>query len=199
MALLKIARMGHPILRSPAKPVENPTAPEIKNLVTNMIETMHDAEGTGLAAPQVYVTKRIVVFYVGGPRVESSEDQEPNPYEGPVPLTVLINPEIEPLTEETSLGWEGCLSVPDMLGAVPRYTEIRYRGVTPEGEEIDRIAHGFHARVVQHECDHLDGLLYPMRVPDLALFGFAKEMELLMAAQKQLEDEQMSDEAVDQG
>ena len=199
MALLKIARMGHPILRSPAKPVEDPTAPEIKNLVTNMIETMHDAEGTGLAAPQVYVTKRIVVFYVDGPRVESSEDQEPNPYEGPVPLIVLINPEIEPLTEETSLGWEGCLSVPDMLGAVPRYTEIRYRGVTPEGEEIDRIAHGFHARVVQHECDHLDGLLYPMRVPDLALFGFAKEMELLMAAQKQLEDEQMSDEAVDQG
>jgi peptide deformylase len=204
LALLKIARMGHPILRAPAAPVEDPTAPEINELVTNMIETMHDADGTGLAAPQVYVPKRIVVFYVGGPRIEPGDDQKPNPYEGPVPLTVLINPEIEPLSEETALGWEGCLSVPDMLGAVPRYTEIRYRGITHEGEEIDRIAHGFHARVVQHECDHLDGTLYPMRVPDLTLFGFAKEMELMMAAQKQLEEEQLeearlAEEAADQG
>jgi peptide deformylase len=198
LALLKIARMGHPILRSPGTPVEDPTAPEIQDLVTNMIETMDDADGTGLAAPQVYVSKRIVVFYVGGPRIQPGDDQEPNPYEGPVPLTVLINPEIELLTEETALGWEGCLSVPDMLGAVPRYTEIRYRGVTHEGEEIDRIAHGFHARVVQHECDHLDGMLYPMRIPDLTLFGFAKEMELMMAAQKQLEEEQMVEEAADQ-
>ena len=198
MALLKIARMGHPILRSPATSVEDPTVPEIQDLVTNMIETMDDADGTGLAAPQVYVSKRIVVFYVGGPRIQPGDDQEPNPYEGPVPLTVLINPEIELLTEETALGWEGCLSVPDMLGAVPRYTEIRYRGVTHEGEEIDRIAHGFHARVVQHECDHLDGMLYPMRIPDLTLFGFAKEMELMMAAQKQLEEEQMVEEAADQ-
>ena len=198
MALLKIARMGHPILRSPATSVEDPTVPEIQDLVTNMIETMDDADGTGLAAPQVYVSKRIVVFYVGGPRIQPGDDQEPNPYEGPVPLTVLINPEIELLTEETALGWEGCLSVPDMLGAVPRYTEIRYRGVTHEGEEIDRIAHGFHARVVQHECDHLDGMLYPMRIPDLTLFGFAKEMELMMAAQKQLEEEQMAEEAADQ-
>ena len=190
MALLKIARMGHPILRAPAKPVEDPTAPEIQELVTNMIETMHDADGTGLAAPQVYVPQRIVVFYVVEPRIEPGETQAVDPYEGPVPLTVLINPEIEALTEETALGWEGCLSVPDMLGAVPRHTEIRYRGVTPQGEEIDRIAHGFHARVVQHECDHLDGVLYPMRVPDLTLFGFAKEMELMMAAQQQLEDEQ---------
>jgi peptide deformylase len=198
LALLKIARMGHPILRSPATSVEDPTVPEIQDLVTNMIETMDDADGTGLAAPQVYVSKRIVVFYVGGPRIQPGDDQEPNPYEGPVPLTVLINPEIELLTEETALGWEGCLSVPDMLGAVPRYTEIRYRGVTHEGEEIDRIAHGFHARVVQHECDHLDGMLYPMRIPDLTLFGFAKEMELMMAAQKQLEEEQMAEEAADQ-
>jgi len=190
--------MGHPILRSPATSVEDPTVPEIQDLVTNMIETMDDADGTGLAAPQVYVSKRIVVFYVGGPRIQPGDDQEPNPYEGPVPLTVLINPEIELLTEETALGWEGCLSVPDMLGAVPRYTEIRYRGVTHEGEEIDRIAHGFHARVVQHECDHLDGMLYPMRIPDLTLFGFAKEMELMMAAQKQLEEEQMVEEAADQ-
>jgi len=190
--------MGHPILRSPATSVEDPTVPEIQDLVTNMIETMDDADGTGLAAPQVYVSKRIVVFYVGGPRIQPGDDQEPNPYEGPVPLTVLINPEIELLTEETALGWEGCLSVPDMLGAVPRYTEIRYRGVTHEGEEIDRIAHGFHARVVQHECDHLDGMLYPMRIPDLTLFGFAKEMELMMAAQKQLEEEQMAEEAADQ-
>jgi peptide deformylase len=198
LALLKIARMGHPILRSPATSVEDPTVPEIQDLVTNMIETMDDADGTGLAAPQVYVSKRIVVFYVGGPRIQPGDDQEPNPYEGPVPLTVLINPEIELLTEETALGWEGCLSVPDMLGAVPRYTEIRCRGVTHEGEEIDRIAHGFHARVVQHECDHLDGMLYPMRIPDLTLFGFAKEMELMMAAQKQLEEEQMAEEAADQ-
>lgn len=193
MALLKIARMGHPILRAPAQPVEDPTAPEIQELVANMIETMHDADGTGLAAPQVYVQKRIVVFFVGAPRIDPDSGEEPNPHEGPVPLTVLINPEIEPLTEETALGWEGCLSVPDMIGAVPRFTEIRYRGVTHEGEEIDRIAHGFHARVVQHECDHLDGMLYPMRVPDLTLFGFAKEMELMMAAQKQLEEEEASE------
>jgi peptide deformylase len=190
VALLKIARMGHPILRAPAQLVEDPTAPEIKELVTNMIETMYDADGTGLAAPQVFVQKRIVVFFVGGTRAEAESGEEANPYDGPVPLTVLINPEIEPITEETALGWEGCLSVPDMIGAVPRFTEIRYRGVTHEGEEIDRIAHGFHARVVQHECDHLDGLLYPMRVPDLTLFGFAKEMELMIAAQRQLEEEE---------
>ncbi|MEQ8194963.1 MAG: peptide deformylase, partial [Rhodospirillales bacterium] len=102
----------------------------------------------------------------------------------------LINPEIEFLTEKTSLGWEGCLSVPDMIGAVPRITKIRYRGATPEGEMIERIAHGFHARVVQHECDHLDGTLYPMRVPDLTLFGYAKEMELMMAAEREIEEEQ---------
>jgi peptide deformylase len=189
VALLKIARMGHPILRDPATPVEDPGAPGIRRLVADMIETMYDADGTGLAAPQVYVPKRIVVFFVSGPRaaLEEESDQEPDPREGPVPLTVLINPEIEPLTDETALGWEGCLSVPDMIGAVPRCTKIRYRGVTPDGERIDRIAHGFHARVVQHECDHLDGVLYPMRVPDMTLFGFAKEMELMMAAQRELD------------
>jgi len=170
MAILKIARMGHPVLRQRAAEVADPKAPEIKRLVADMIETMEDAHGTGLAAPQVHVSLRVVVFKVMGVR---AGDQ---PGDGPVPLTVLINPVIEPLGPETELGWEACLSVPGLMGAVPRWTRIRYSGVTPEGERIERVAAGFHARVVQHECDHLDGTLYPMRMTDLSLLGFADEM-----------------------
>lgn len=174
MAILKIARMGHPALRMRAAEVEDPTAPEIRRLVRDMLETMDDADGAGLAAPQVHVPLRLVIFHVPPER----EDVDPETGDEPpaVPLTVLINPVIEPLGEEMELGWEGCLSVPGLMGAVPRFTRIRYQGLTPDGSPIDRIADGFHARVVQHECDHLDGILYPQRMTDLSLLMFREEM-----------------------
>lgn len=170
MAILKIARMGHPVLRRVADPVQDPTAPQIHALIRNMIDTMQDADGAGLAAPQVHVPRRVVIFHV--PAVRSGETEE----SAPTPLTVLINPEIEPLAEETKLGWEGCLSVPGLMGAVPRFTKIRYSGLAPDGSRIERVAEDFHARVVQHECDHLDGMLYPQRMTDLSLLVFQEEL-----------------------
>lgn len=171
MAILKIARMGHPVLRRRADPVPDPTAPEIKKLVADMIETMEDANGAGLAAPQVYVPLRVVIFHVPAGRASGEAADQPSG------LTVLVNPVIEPLTEDKEMGWEGCLSVPGLMGAVPRLTRIRYRGTTPEGQAIDREASGFHARVVQHECDHLDGVLYPQRMTDLSMLGFVEDMQ----------------------
>jgi peptide deformylase len=172
MAILKIARMGHPVLRSPAGEVPDPTAPEIRRLVADMIATMEDADGAGLAAPQVHVPLRVVIFHV--PRSRDADNARP--------LTVLINPVIEPLDAEMELGWEGCLSVPGMIGLVPRHSRVRYRATAPDGSPIDRVAEGFHARVVQHECDHLDGLLYPMRMTDMSQFGFVEEMQKAAAA-----------------
>ncbi|MDF2764723.1 MAG: peptide deformylase [Rhodospirillales bacterium] len=169
MAILKIARMGHPVLRRPADPVPDPSAPAVRTLVSDMIETMEDAHGAGLAAPQVHVPLRVVVFHVPGARALREGEE-------PVPVTVLINPEIRPLTEETADGWEACLSVPGLAGVVPRFTRIRYAGFTTDGARIEREAEGFHARVVQHECDHLDGILYPQRMTDLSLLIFAEEM-----------------------
>ncbi len=177
MAILKIARMGHPVLRSPAEEIADPTSREIRRLVEDMVETLFDATGAGLAAPQVHVPRRLVIFKAppesaqadGAGRTDGAETDT-------APLTVLINPEIEPLTEEQMVGWEGCLSVPGLTGAVPRYTHIRYRGLTPQGQSIEREATGFHARVVQHECDHLDGILYPMRMTDLSLLVFNEEL-----------------------
>lgn len=167
MAILKIARMGHPVLAAMAARVEDPTDPRIHGLIADMVETMADAPGVGLAAPQVHVPLRIVVFRVPGDRTDDKKE---------VPLTALINPEIEALSDETAVGWEACLSLPEMTGQVPRFTSIRYRGLGPDGKEIVREATGYHARVVQHECDHLDGILYPMRMPDLTTFGFVEEM-----------------------
>lgn len=174
MAILKIARMGHPVLGRPAAPVGDPTAPEVHRLIVDMLETMEDANGTGLAAPQVHVPARIVAFFVSGERARREDGTETAVDD--VPLTVLINPQIEVLSEERALGWEACLSVPGLMGQVPRYTAVRYRGLTPKGEEIVREASGFHARVVQHECDHLDGILYPQRMTDLATLIFASEI-----------------------
>ena len=168
MAILKIARMGHPVLRQAAAPVGDPRAPEIARLVADMIETMQDAPGVGLAAPQVHAPLRIVVFHVPAARAE--------PTHAPVPITVLINPVIVPLDEERDAAWEACLSVPGLTGLVPRYRRIRYTGLTPDNKMLDRVAEGFHARVVQHECDHLDGVLYPARVQDPRHFGFAEEI-----------------------
>ena len=167
MAILKIARMGHPVLRRPAEPVADPTAPEIAALVDDMLETVIDASGAGLAAPQVHVAKRLVIFHVPGHRADDEDES--------VPLTVLINPVIEPLGEESDEDWEGCLSVPGMRGLVARATRIRYSGLTPAGGRIEREVEGFHARVVQHECDHLDGILYPQRMTDLSKLIFESE------------------------
>jgi len=162
--------MGHPVLCERAQDVADPTAPEIRTLIRDMIETMEDADGAGLAAPQVHVPLRLVIFHVPDDRSEDEGE------ESSVPLTVLINPVIEPLTEEKDMGWEGCLSVPGLIGGVPRHTRIRYRGLAADGSPIDRIAEGFHARVVQHECDHLDGILYPQRMTDLSLLMFRDEL-----------------------
>lgn len=175
MSILKIARMGHPVLSVPAEEVADPTSRTVRKLIEDMIETMIDANGAGLAAPQVHVSQRVVVFHAPPDR-NDGEDEDLDENAAAAPLTVLINPVIEPLTEDKVLGWEGCLSVPGMTGAVSRFTHIRYRGFTPAGQEIVREARGFHARVVQHECDHLDGILYPQRIEDMSLFGFAEEI-----------------------
>ena len=199
MAILKIARMGHPVLKLPAEPVADPTAREIRRLVEDMLETLNDAEGAGLAAPQVHVPKRLVVFKApperaaqdraDGDEADAESDSVTDPVTDSAPLTVLINPEIEPLTEEQVLGWEACLSVPGLNGAVPRYTHIRYRGVTPTGQPIEREATGFHARVVQHECDHLDGILYPMRMTDLSLLVFSEELRRFTQDNREVRDD----------
>jgi len=184
MAILKIARMGHPVLGRVAVPIEDPDSAEVHRLVADMLETMEDAGGTGLAAPQVYVPLRLVIFFVSAGRAErenqreddSDSDSEPAEEAEEVPLTVLINPTIEPLGEDMMTGWEACLSVPDLAGQVPRHRAIRYRGIGLDGQEIAREAQGFHARVVQHECDHLDGVLYPQRMTDLSTLIFTSEL-----------------------
>jgi len=170
MAIRKIARMGHPILRKTAEPVPDPAAPEIQALIADMIETMKDADGAGLAAPQVYESVRLVIFHAPGDRSEADGDGAET-----APLTILINPEIEILGNDMAEGWEGCLSVPGLRGLVPRYTHLRYSGVDQHGKLIEREARGFHARVVQHECDHLDGVLYPQRMTDLSQLLFESE------------------------
>jgi peptide deformylase len=169
MAILKIARMGHPVLRRVAAPVADPTAPAVRRLVADMIETLEDIGGAGLAAPQVHVSERVVIFRVPPERITGEPDDLPQD------LLALVNPVISPLGEAQAIGWEGCLSVPGLRGAVPRWTRIRYTGTTPEGRAIDRVVEGFHARVVQHECDHLDGILYPQRMNDLSLLVFNEE------------------------
>ncbi len=171
MALLKIARMGNPVLRQPSAKVEDPTAPWVRRLVDDMIETMEDANGTGLAAPQIHQSSRIVVFFVSGERLTGL------PRDVAQDLTVLINPEVELLGDERAFGWEGCLSVPGWRGVVPRHLRIRYRATGIEGEPIDHEVEGFHARVVQHECDHLDGILYPQRLVDQRHLFFLEELQ----------------------
>jgi peptide deformylase len=178
MAILKIARMGHPILRTRASEVPDPTAPEVSRLVSAMVETMEDADGTGLAAPQVHMPWRIVVYMVDGQR---ASEEEGGDIVGGVPLTVLVNPVIEFLDEETSIGFEACLSVPGMAGPVRRHENIRVTYQTLENEEIVFEAHGFHARVIQHEYDHLDGILYTARIEDMSQFGFVEELSKAQA------------------
>ena len=170
MAILKIARMGHPVLLRRCDPVPDPGAPEIRRLVADMIETMEDAPGVGLAAPQVFQPLRLFVFRVPGDR------SGVEPTDSPVGNAVLINPELELIGDDRVLGWEGCLSIPGMRAAIPRAQRVRYRGVDCDGNVVTREVSGFHARVVQHENDHLDGILYTMRVTDFSLFGFNEEL-----------------------
>ena len=170
MSILKIARMGHPVLRRVADRVEDPLDPEIQRLIADMKDTMKDAGGVGLAAPQVFQSLAIMVYYV--PALRKNDD----PDDGEVPLSVLINPEIEPIGDEIVDGWEGCLSIPGLQGVVPRWNKIRYRGLNEKGESVERTAGGFHARVVQHEYDHLIGVMYPERMEDMSLLGFNEEL-----------------------
>jgi len=168
MAVREVLRMGHPVLRERAKPIEKFATPELRALLQDMQDTMAAKNGAGLAAPQIGVGLRLVIFGVQkNPRYPDAEE---------VPFTVLANPKLVMLTREVEEDWEGCLSVPGMRGVVPRYTKLRYTGFDIEGNPIDRVAEGFHARVVQHECDHLDGILYPMRMTDMSRFGFNEEL-----------------------
>ena len=176
MAILKIARMGHPVLAQKAAPVADPSAPEIRRLVADMVETMIDANGAGLAAPQVHVPLRVVVFQAPEGRSDPGLS-EAERYDHTAPLTVLVNPEIEILDDSREAGWEGCLSVPGLRGVVERAAHIRYRGFGLDGKPVERVARGFHARVVQHECDHLDGILYPSRMSDLRQLIFESETQ----------------------
>jgi peptide deformylase len=173
--ILKIARMGHPVLAQIAAPVPDPRAPEIQRLINDMIETMMDANGAGLAAPQVHVPLRLVIFQAPEERADPGLSEEER-FDHTAPLTVLINPEIMVLDEGTEGGWEGCLSVPGLRGWVERPAHIRYRGLGADGQMIERTARGFHARVVQHEVDHLDGRLYPGRMDDLSKLIFESEI-----------------------
>jgi peptide deformylase len=170
MALLKIARMGNPVLFQRCEPVPDPGAPEIRRLVADMIETMEDAPGVGLAAPQVHVPLRLFVFRIPGER--GSEDPE----DVVVGNSVLINPEVALLSDDRVLRWEGCLSIPGLRAAVPRAPRVRYRGVDCDGRATERTVSGFHAGVIQHEYDHLDGILYTMRLTDFRLFGFTEDL-----------------------
>lgn len=163
-----ILRMGDPFLLQRAREVEAFDTSFLHALIEDMTDTMRAANGVGLAAPQIGVDARVVIFgFQSSPRYPDAE---------PVPYTVLVNPVLTPLGDETEEGWEGCLSVPGLRGLVPRFTRLRYTGFDPYGQRIERIAEGFHARVVQHECDHLDGLLYPMRIRDMTKFGFNEEL-----------------------
>jgi peptide deformylase len=158
-----VLKMGEPLLRQVALPVSRFDA-QLAALVADMDDTMRHLSGAGIAAPQIGVSARVVIFEL--------QDNPRYPHISPVPYTVLVNPTLTPLTQEESEGWEGCLSVPGMRGLVPRITRVRYQGFDLNGAPIDRTVEGFHARVVQHEVDHLDGILFPQRVRDLRHFGF---------------------------
>ncbi len=161
MAVKPVLRMGEPLLCRVADRVTAFDTPELHALIQDMHDTMTHMNGAGIAAPQIGVSLQVVMFGVGK-----------NPDAEEVPFTILINPELTPVDQMEEEGWEGCLSVPGMRGLVPRYQHLHYRGVDPQGNIIDRTVSGFHARVVQHECDHLFGVLYPMRIRDMTKFGF---------------------------
>jgi peptide deformylase len=164
--------MGHPLLRQVAQPLRVFDVAQMHELLTDMEDTMRALNGAGIAAPQIGVSVRVVIFEM--------QENPRYPHVAPIPFTVLINPVLDPLGQEKEEGWEGCLSVPGMRGLVPRFTRLRYQGFDAHGAPIDRTVEGFHARVVQHEVDHLDGVLYPQRVRDLRNFGFEDALAGLM-------------------
>ena len=164
MATREILKMGHPTLLEVAKPVEKFNTSELDSIIEDMIDTMKENDGAGLAAPQIGLGMQLVIF--------GFDSNERYPEADQVPFTVLINPVITPIGDEEEDGWEGCLSVPGLMGVVPRFKKIRYQGKDQHGNEIDREVGGFHARVVQHECKHLIGKLYPMRIRDFSQFGY---------------------------
>ena len=164
MATREILKMGHPTLLEVAKPVEKFNTSELDSIIEDMIDTMKENDGAGLAAPQIGLGMQLVIF--------GFDSNERYPEADQVPFTVLINPVITPIGDEEEDGWEGCLSVPGLMGVVPRFRRIRYQGKDQHGNDIDREVDGFHARVVQHECDHLIGKLYPMRIRDFSQFGY---------------------------
>ncbi|MEH6474181.1 MAG: peptide deformylase [Sneathiella sp.] len=173
IAAKSILKMGNPLLREIAVLIEYPQSNEIRTLVDVMHVSMEAAGGVGLAAPQIGVPLRLIIFNVPGERLA----KEDGVARSEIPQTILINPEIEYLGDEKALGWEGCLSVPGLRGLVPRHTHIRYKGLDLQGNLIERDAVGFHARVVQHEFDHLDGILYPERMDDLTKLVYESEMQ----------------------
>ena len=170
MSIKPIVKMGNPQLATPSLPIEEPNKPrkEIDLLIENMLDTMHDQDGVGIAAPQIGCNQRVIIF--------GFEITTRYPNENSVPYTVLINPVIKVLSDVIVDDWEGCLSVPGLRGLVPRYNHIEYSGYNEQGHFLTRVVEGFHARVVQHECDHLDGILYPQRIKDMRFFGFQKEL-----------------------
>ena len=177
MAIKPVLKMGEPSLLQVAKPIERFDTDELHSLIRDMEDTMESLNGAGLAAPQIGVSLQVVIFgFNHNPRYPRAEE---------VPFTVLINPQLTPLSDDKEDDWEGCLSVPGMRGMVPRYKQLRYRGFDQYGKTIDRTASGFHARVVQHECDHLQGILYPMRIQDFRLFGFT---DVLFPGQAVIDD-----------
>ncbi len=164
----EVLRMGDPRLLLRAQPVTAFCTDELHALIEDMQDTMRHLDGAGLAAPQIGVSLRVVIFgFDSNPRYPEAQA---------LPFTVLINPELEALSEETEAGWEGCLSLPGLRGRVPRWRQLRYCGQDPSGRRFEREVEGFHARVVQHECDHLDGILYPMRISDFRFFGFTDRL-----------------------
>lgn len=170
MAVREVLRMGEPLLLQRAVAVEKFDTPELHALITDMEDTMKHMNGAGIAAPQIGVSLRVVIF--GQKDMDTSKNPR-YPDADAVPYTVLINPVLTPIGTAMEDGWEGCLSVPGMRGIVPRFERLHYAGFDQYGNKIDRLVSGFHARVVQHECDHLDGILYPMRIADLKDFGFS--------------------------
>jgi len=166
MSILKIARLGHPILLQKAKLVEDITSNKTKKIIHDMTETMLDAKGIGLAAPQIHINRQIVIF-----RVPEEDDKKK------IQITALINPKFKKITDKTENGWEGCLSIPGMLGLVKRFSKIQYEGSDMKGNIIQREAEGLRARIFQHEYDHLQGILYTSRLVDNSAFGHAEEIE----------------------
>ena len=166
MAILKISRLGHPILLQKTKPVKDIIGNEVKKIIHDMTETMLDAKGIGLAAPQIYINKQIIIFR----NLEEEKEKE-------IEITALVNPKLTKISDETNNDWEGCISIPGMLGLVKRYSKIKYEGFDMEGNIIQREVEGLHARVVQHEFDHLMGILYISRLANKNAYGYAEEIE----------------------